>query len=233
MVRHADAFIGIYPLPESPTERVTARQLRSASRYFRLELELATRARKPMAVFYDERFRAHLDLPTGIYQQAYDPQEVLSAGSTPSERRHLLAFASFAISVQKEMQYRAQIESQLLTAPTTIGLLLPPGKQGYPGPLVRQLEDKIEDRGYRTQRLGWPPVLTAGTRQLAAPARLGGHRRGRYGAGRGHPGVPARPRHPDAPPVPRGRRHQGPAPGGTGAVRRLRGRLLRGPALVA
>ena len=161
MVRHADAFIGIYPLPESPTERVTARQLRSASRYFRLELELATRARKPMAVFYDERFRAHLDLPTGIYQQAYDPQEILSAGSTPSERRHLLAFASFAISVQKEMQYRAQIESQLLTAPTTIGLLLPPGKQGYPGPLVRQLEDKIEDRGYRTQRLGWPPVLTA------------------------------------------------------------------------
>ena len=77
MVRGADAFIGIYPLPQPPSSRVTAQQLRSASRYFRLELELATRARKPMAVFYDERFRAHLDLPAGIYQQAYD-----SAGGT-------------------------------------------------------------------------------------------------------------------------------------------------------
>ena len=57
MVRGADAFIGIYPLPVPPDQRVTAEQLRSASQYFRVELELATRARKPMAVFFDERFR--------------------------------------------------------------------------------------------------------------------------------------------------------------------------------
>lgn len=162
MVRGADAFIGIYPLPESASSRVTAQQLRSASRYFRLEVELATRARKPMAVFYDERFRAHLDLPAGIYQQAYDSQEVLSRGVAPSERRHLLAFESFATSVKTEMAYRAHVESLLVTAPTTVALLLPGTAHGYTSRLVRGLTDALEDRGYRTQRLSWPPTLTAG-----------------------------------------------------------------------
>lgn len=162
MVRGADAFIGIYPLPESATSRVTAQQLRSASQYFRLELELATRARKPMAVFYDERYRAHLDLPTGIYQQAYDSQEVLGRGRTPSARQHRLVFDAFATSVQTEMAYRAYVESLLLTAPTTVGLLLPGPQHGYTGRLVRGLTDALEDRGYRTQRLTWPPVLTTG-----------------------------------------------------------------------
>jgi hypothetical protein len=105
--------------------RVTAQQLRSASQYFRLELELATRARKPMAVFYYERYRARLDIPTGIYQQPLRPQELLCHGKTPSERRHRLAFESFATSVRTEMAYRAHMESLLLTAPTTVGLLLP------------------------------------------------------------------------------------------------------------
>jgi hypothetical protein len=162
MVRGADAFIGIYPLPEQAGDRITAQQLRSASQYFRLELELATRARKPMAVFYDERFRAHLDLPAGIYQQAYDAQEVLSRGSTPSKRRHQLAFDSFATSVKSEMLYRAHVESLLLTAPTTVGLLLPGPQHGYTNKLVRSLAEELGDRGYRTQRLPWPPVLTAG-----------------------------------------------------------------------
>jgi len=162
MVRGADAFIGIYTLPESTTSRVNKEQLRSASQYFRLELELATRARKPMAVFYDERYRAHLDLPTGIYQQAYDSQELLGHGRTPSERRHRLAFESFATSVKTEMAYRAHVESLLLTAPTTVGLLLPGTEHGYTSTLVQGLTNALEDRGYRTQCLNWPPVLTAG-----------------------------------------------------------------------
>jgi hypothetical protein len=162
MVRGADAFIGIYPLPVPPDQRVTAEQLRSASQYFRVELELATRARKPMAVFFDERFRAHLDIPAGIYQQAYDPQELASEGSTPSERRHQLAFESFAASVHAQMVYRAQVESILVTAPNTVGLLLPGPQHGYTSELVGSLTDVLEDRGYRAECLPWPPVLTAG-----------------------------------------------------------------------
>lgn len=162
MMRGADAFIGIYPLPVPADQRVTAKQLRSASQYFRVELELATRARKPMAVFFDERFRAHLDIPAGIYQQPYDSQELTGLGGAPSERRHQLAFESFAASVHAQMVYRAQVESILVTAPTTVGLLLPPGAQhGYTGKLIRRLTEALEDRGYRVQRLPWPPVLTA------------------------------------------------------------------------
>jgi hypothetical protein len=163
MVRGADAFIGIYPLPVPANQRVTAEQLRSASRYFRVELELATRARKPMAVFFDERFRTYLDIPTAIYQQTYDPQELEGGGGTPSERRHQLAFESFAASVHEQMMYRARVESILVTAPTTVGLLLPPGAQhGYSGKLIRRLTEALEVRGHPVQQLPWPPVLTAG-----------------------------------------------------------------------
>ena len=49
-----------------------------------------------------------------------------------------------------------------MTAPTTVALLLPGAAQGYTSTIVRGLTAALEDRGHRTQRLAWPPVLTAG-----------------------------------------------------------------------
>jgi hypothetical protein len=55
LIRDADAFIGIYPFPQDTD--VTVERLKSESRYFRLELDLAERASKPAMVFVDRRKR--------------------------------------------------------------------------------------------------------------------------------------------------------------------------------
>jgi hypothetical protein len=127
-----------------------------------LELDLATRARKPIAVFYDERFRAYLDLPPGIHQQPYDAQEVRSRGRAPSERRHQLAFASFGLSVTTAMAHRAQRDALMVRPPAAVGLLLPGPEGGYDDPTVAHIAHQLADRGYRTERPAWPPRLTAG-----------------------------------------------------------------------
>ena len=55
MIRAAYAFIGIYPFPGTSDEAQKPEELKKASRYFKLELDLAIRSRKPAIVFYDER----------------------------------------------------------------------------------------------------------------------------------------------------------------------------------
>lgn len=88
MVRDADAFIGIYPLPGSVAARPTRRELGEASQYFRLELDLAVRSRKPAIIFHDNRYRSVLRVPAGIYQYGYDAQEIAGKGGTPTVGRH-------------------------------------------------------------------------------------------------------------------------------------------------
>jgi hypothetical protein len=45
-MRDADAFVGIFPVPQDKGQ-LSGSELRNESRYFRLELDLAERARKP------------------------------------------------------------------------------------------------------------------------------------------------------------------------------------------
>ena len=56
MVRDGDGFIGLYPFPSESDPN--AENLREASRYFRLELDLAERAGKPAISFIDESYGA-------------------------------------------------------------------------------------------------------------------------------------------------------------------------------
>src|ERR1700752_3308089 len=53
MIRDCDAFIGIYPFPGAWKDAQDRANLLKASQYFRLELDLAIRARKPAIIFYD------------------------------------------------------------------------------------------------------------------------------------------------------------------------------------
>jgi hypothetical protein len=67
LIRDADAFIGIYPFDEGGPENPTAADLTTAARYFRLELDIAARARKPGLVLGSPFSRHHLVTP------AYSP----------------------------------------------------------------------------------------------------------------------------------------------------------------
>ena len=84
MIRDADAFVGIWPLPGEPDAAWDRDALEAEARYFRLELDMAIRARKPGIVFSDRRFANLLQAPAGMTQLRYDAQEVLLAANSPS-----------------------------------------------------------------------------------------------------------------------------------------------------
>src|SRR2546430_1358108 len=56
VIRNVDAFIGIYSIPGDPTASPDLDSLMHLSRYFRLELDMAIRSRRPSIVFCDERY---------------------------------------------------------------------------------------------------------------------------------------------------------------------------------
>src|SRR3954447_8546662 len=57
-IRDCDAFVGLYPFPGGQTFEPAPADALKASRYFRLEMELAARARRPGIIYYDKRYQS-------------------------------------------------------------------------------------------------------------------------------------------------------------------------------
>jgi len=151
-VRKADAFIGIYPYSGAKDND----SLRRASRYFRLELELAVRSRKPTLIFYDERYRNLLKGPPGVQAIAFNSQQLTSEGDKPTEK-FLKAFAGFCELVAAEREYDVRVQLQQ-GDDSIVGLLL--SKPSYSADAVREIERLLGDAGYdRIRHLPSPAVL--------------------------------------------------------------------------
>jgi TIR domain len=84
MIRDADAFVGVWPLPGEPGVSWDGEALANQSRYFRLELDMAIRAHKPGIVFADRRYGNLLQTPPEIERLTYDAQEISLSTSSPS-----------------------------------------------------------------------------------------------------------------------------------------------------
>ncbi|MFO0939680.1 MAG: hypothetical protein U0930_02820 [Pirellulales bacterium] len=95
MIRDADAFIGIYPFPGDPKKTASADELRNASKYFRLECELAIRSGKPSLVFLDRRYAPYFDFSPSIRVESFDIQEIAGKGGSPSRPRFRRVFLEF------------------------------------------------------------------------------------------------------------------------------------------
>ena len=87
MIRDADAFFGVWPLPGEPRAAWDSDGLADQSKYFRLELDMAIRARKPGVVFFDRRYRSRLQPPAALHAIPYDAQDVKLASAAPGWRR--------------------------------------------------------------------------------------------------------------------------------------------------
>ena len=87
MIRDADAFVGIFPIPGEPRSVHDRASLLQASRYFRLELDMAIRSRKPAAVFCDRRYGNVLKMPTGVFHYQYDAQQIGQPVRSPAWMR--------------------------------------------------------------------------------------------------------------------------------------------------
>lgn len=154
MIRDADAFVGVWPLPGEPDASWDRTDLVNQSRYFRLELDIAIRSRKPGIVFADERYGNLLQTPRGIERLTYDPQEISLSTKSPtwSQKRAQLK------------RYWRDLRPQLAGRP-----LNPPFEEGRVGVVFgryddvdagRVAEEAVSLRGFNPVRL--PPALSIG-----------------------------------------------------------------------
>jgi hypothetical protein len=165
MIRNADAFIGIYPYPGDAAERAQPEQLRDASRYFRLECDLAVRSGRPALVFFDQRY-SQFTLPPSVRAEPFDPQEVSGHGGSPNRPRFRRVFREFCDEVRAEMARMACGAAG--RARSEVGLLVPrtgPAGLAYDDGDVACIRRALERHGFddrRVRQLPWPPRLDLG-----------------------------------------------------------------------
>ncbi len=160
MVRDADAFVGIYPFPGPPDIKPELEELRKASQYFRLEMDLAIRSGKPAIVFYDQRYKAIL--PRASYCHSYNPQELAGHGGNPTRHKQAKAVQTFRDTVQRAREYRLWEPRELSRQENRVGVLLPVGDMpgAYPREHVEELRKLIGGVGYECEPIDVPASLT-------------------------------------------------------------------------
>lgn len=157
MIRAADAFIGIYPFPGNWGDAQSATKLREASKYFRLELDLAIRSRKPAVIFYDKRYGDMVKPPGDILARTFEAQEVEGKGGYPSADLHRKIFSEFCEIVAAKKRYDV---ARTVVERDCTGIIVPSGPGGYAphhiSAIVETLRECVCDN---IRVLKWPPVL--------------------------------------------------------------------------
>lgn len=161
MLRGCDAFVGIYPYDGNDVP--TPEELARASRFFRLELDLAQRSGRPMIVFCDQRYGALLRCPPPAATVTFDSQEVTAAGGFPSADQHRKAFNRFCELVQSWRSYRVSLAREDRSG---VGLLLP--DPTYSAEDRQVVTEQLERQGFdEIEALPQPPRLDRQTRKAA------------------------------------------------------------------
>jgi hypothetical protein len=156
MIRGCDAFIGIYPLPSDPTQATKHSELVSTSRYFRLELDIALRARKPILIFFDQRYGDLFSLPEAARTVPFDPQEVTAKGGAPQRQRFRRAIADFFRFVRASMA--AEVERPFVSPRVKFGLIVPTRGRGSSVYSEREIDIiRRVARKHQIQELQLPP----------------------------------------------------------------------------
>jgi hypothetical protein len=141
-VRNADAFVGIYPFPSEDNGRPTAETALRESRYFRLELDLALRSRRPAIVFIDARYGTAITVPRTTRVLRYDNRQILGA---PSNRRDTqLSELAEKFCTDVAAASRTEAAGGEAHAHDRVGIILPGSKGGSSGYSKRQI-DKMEE----------------------------------------------------------------------------------------
>lgn len=159
MIRAADAFMGIYPFPGDAEAAKQPEELRKASRYFRLELDLAIRSGKPAIVFYDERYGNVLRCPDDVISVPYNFREITGSGQVPKAKMFKEQFNEFCERVNASMEYGVKQKNR---SRTRIGIALPLATaDNYYGPDdIQIIEDILDQNGFDDRKvLRWPSIL--------------------------------------------------------------------------
>jgi hypothetical protein len=151
MIRDVDMFVGIYSLSDDPFEQPPAADLARTTRYFKLELDMAMRNRKPAIMFVDRRFGHTLHGPPDVVSRRYSVQEILSPGTETARRRLRDEFAAFCRSAGNLVTDRAARDAD------AVGLLMPPASK-----VRAPAEAAVEAFNYAVEPLPWPIAIDGG-----------------------------------------------------------------------
>ena len=87
MIRDCDAFIGIYSINEEyAITQITNEKLVEEFAYFKLEIDIAMRLRKPMILFVDKRFGRLVSASASTTICSYDHRELFSDDARRTEK---------------------------------------------------------------------------------------------------------------------------------------------------
>ena len=155
LVRDSDAFVGIYPFPSEDDARPDFETALRASRYFRLELDLAARSRRPAIVFVDTRYGTAMTVPKTICECRYDHREVFAASRRGQGLDDIVR--TFCDEVATLMWLEAARRYHNSTV-DRVGILLPDGRSapsGYSRAQVSRLQDLLRARSLTPVTMGW------------------------------------------------------------------------------
>ena len=158
MVRDADAFIGIFPIPGDEPIVPNRTTMLHASRYFRLELDMAMRSRKPTAIFHDRRYGSLFGSLGSVIYHPYDAQDIGRAANSSARQRLRQAAAGFFRILEARARAAAVQSGDHQSG--LVGLLTPDAELGQPG-LTSEVSDLLSQEGLEPRQLGWPPRLDA------------------------------------------------------------------------
>jgi len=155
LVRDADAFIGFYTLP-ADVDGDDVENAVKASRYFRLELDLAARARRPALLFVDKRYRNVIAPPPNVVELRYDHREI---GERGRSRRHR-EFSEVVQAFCRQAAAACETEGVQPGAGTRdqVGILLPERAAvptGFPPEQIAAIEESLDARGITPVRFRW------------------------------------------------------------------------------
>lgn len=159
MIRAADSFIGIYPFPGDADAAKKPEELRKASRYFRLELDLAIRSKKPAIIFYDDRYGNLLRCPENVISVPFSFREITGAGQVPKAKMYREQFREFCEIVSASMDYTVKQNNQ---TKSRIGIALPlqAADNCYATEDIQVIEELLEQHGFDDRKiLRWPTML--------------------------------------------------------------------------
>lgn len=144
MIRAADAFVGVYPVIGDPLRKPAPDEAQRITRHFRLELDMAVRARKPYLVVLDRRLRGVLPVPDATYSHQYEAQELLSGKETfrLNELRGVIRAFERHARMATPSEWRQGL----------VGLVMPPGE-------AREAAAETLKPAHQVRQPDWPLAL--------------------------------------------------------------------------
>lgn len=147
-VRSAEAFIGIFSLPENID--LDDDDLRKHSRYFRFEMDIAMRARKPGLLFVDDRYGNLIPSVPSMNMQRYDARVFPAGTAAPACDAFRLAFRRLSqqvVALRRLKQQSDRAREAEACDENTIGVLLS-ARRGYSRPLLQAIRTRLKDRQF-------------------------------------------------------------------------------------